>query len=214
MMPHTSSSTTVAALARTAGGGVGAQQQSSKTPQIWQANNEPHKEHNEQHFQQSSGSHAKNGVLYVASCHLIGPHQQNADKRAAQLEALVRHINDREPGAAVILAGDMNIWKAAETKNALDNLGLQDAFILATIAGTRSGAKFTWDTRVNQYRKIIRPFASRFDKVFVRGLEVKGYSLVGDEAVGGKPGFYLSDHFGICTELRLLVSDCKYTLPV
>ena len=181
-----------------------AQQESGKKSWPWQGKKESPKEHKESHKSQQSSSgssSAKNKILYLASCH-FPPSTKNADQRAAQLETLLRHINDKDPEAAVIFAGDMNM-RDAETKGAL-KLGLQDAFILADSSNSSNGGKFTWDSTVNQYAEGAKPFASRYDRVFVRGLEVKGYSLVGDKPVGGKRGLYLSDHFGVCTQLQLL----------
>jgi endonuclease/exonuclease/phosphatase family metal-dependent hydrolase len=101
----------------------------------------------------------------------------------------------------MVVAGDMNM-REIETHSALE-LGLEDAWLLS---GSHPSAQFTWNSKVNQYLADCFGFTCRFDRVFVSpGVQVHGFSLVGDQPVEGQPGHYLSDHFGIVTQLQLPV---------
>jgi endonuclease/exonuclease/phosphatase family metal-dependent hydrolase len=144
-----------------------------------------------------SAGNASSRAVYVACCHLY-PGPSEASRRAAQLAGILSSILSHNPAAdaCIVIAGDMNM-RESETGVALQlglPIGLKDAWLLS---GSHPSVKFTWNSKVNQYLADWFGFTCRFDRVFVSsGVQVHGFSLVGDQPVEGQPGHYLSDHFG------------------
>lgn len=142
-------------------------------------------------------------LVRLASCHLA-PFKENSQVRKEQLESFFKS-SDASKVTHIVLAGDMNvrqdesdIWLAKLLPELSKGKDFNDAWCLS---GRNANTKFTWDSFTNKYFNDGFKFKSRFDRVLVSsGIQCKLYQLTGNAPVDG---CFLSDHFGIVTELAL-----------
>lgn len=139
--------------------------------------------------------------IIISGCHLL-PSKENSQLRLLQLAQIIAvtsqiQIDADNESMPLIILGDMNL-REVETKPILEKLQLQDVFWSLKIDKSQ---KFTWDSRINRYNKNSFEFIARFDRVFVRNLEVKSFKLIANTPVSENKHHYISDHFGILVEL-------------
>ena len=138
-----------------------------------------------------------NRTILFGSCHLE-PFKEHSSTRFAQLNAIA------QIGAfydSLVLGGDFNMRKAEEPKIEKE-LQLVDAW---KESGSDKRTRDTWNSNINHYHKNGFGFACRFDRVYLRNVaHVSSFGLVAHQPLeSGRFGsnYYLSDHFGIVTEL-------------
>lgn len=150
---------------------------------------------------------SKTQSVRLASCHLA-PFKGNAQVRKEQLETFFK-LCDASKVDHVILAGDMNVrqgesdvWLTKLLPELSKGKDFNDAWCLS---GRNAFTKFTWDSFTNKYFNDGFKFKSRFDRVIISGgMQCRSYQLIGNTPVNN---FFLSDHFGIVTELVLEEKD-------
>lgn len=129
----------------------------------------------------------------IISIHLA-PSKNMAPIRFAQLKNVVELINSRCD--RVIIAGDTNMRKSENSS--ISGLGLQDAYYLSN---SPKEHRWTWDSYKNPYHANSYAFTVRFDKILLKQWHVNSFQLIGTKPI--EKGVYLSDHFGIFSELTL-----------
>lgn len=151
--------------------------------------------------------------LLVASVHLA-PFLTGADTRQIQVEALLRQAKKLD--MPILIAGDTNMRASEDgVMEGYNNLGLLDAW---KEGGAQPETKFTWDTvdhttadgggSFNRYYgQTTREYTARYDRIYLSQHNKTLLSVVVDsfELIANKPltnrNHFLSDHFGIATEL-------------
>lgn len=132
------------------------------------------------------------GGVRVMTAHMEST-RSGASARRLQLAAVMAAMDSHD--GPCVFGGDTNL-RAAEVT---DDARARDAWRLA---GEPDEHKFTWDL-VRNRNKVMpggrRP-RTRYDRVFVEGLRVEGFSLVGTAPLQGG-GLWPSDHFGIAVTL-------------
>lgn len=168
--------------------------------------------------------HVKKGVLHtrlklndtleidVFNGH-FQPFGSGKEVRLKQMSETINFINkmnnDERP---VLFVGDLNTGSSeVDLLEKLENAGFRDAW--TTTRGTEPG--YTWDSFVNLWsREIDRTKFSRvrFDYIFTRGsrdvsVEIESANIAFDKALevkGRDEPMFISDHFGVEVNLRLL----------
>ena len=134
--------------------------------------------------------------ISIASCHLA----PFGDAEAAPIRLhQMTHLIHQIPTAEYVILGDMNM-RQAEDKN-VEALGLTEAW---KVAGTKEN-KFTWNSIENKYHGDAFGFSCRFDRVYFHGqhISVNMFDLMGNSPVGGRDAHYLSDHYGIVSNVTV-----------
>lgn len=154
--------------------------------------------------------------IVIASVHLA-PFQQGSYERQDQVETLLEAASNSGADTLVFL-GDTNM-RTSEDAFMENNLELLDAW---KRAGSSEVAKFSWDTKVHgqgeessawqnrYYGQRTRAYQARYDRVYIKDLRASSlhvlvpvFELMANRPVSESRYHFLSDHFGIATELRL-----------
>ena len=160
--------------------------------------------------------------LVIASAHLA-PFQQNSAQRQKEVETLIQGATNAATAGlanALIFLGDTNM-RSFEDQTMENDLGLVDAW---KKAGSSPETRFSWDTmphgqgdsawRNLYYGHRTRAYQNRYDRVYIKDLlrgsspsslhvHVPAFELVANKPVSESRYHFLSDHFGIATELEL-----------
>ncbi|MFO7565231.1 MAG: endonuclease/exonuclease/phosphatase family protein [Enhygromyxa sp.] len=136
--------------------------------------------------------------LSVATVHLESTAEQT-EARVRQLELITSRLAD-EP--EVVLAGDMNFPAQPERPENRALTGWTDAW--AQLRPADPG--YTIDTHINQMRWLSKHEHEqrRIDRVFVRSRrwQATKVELLGLTPLPDDPLTFVSDHFGLCADLR------------
>ena len=139
-----------------------------------------------------------NETKIAASSSHLAPFKDGAFQRITQCMTLMDLLNDQADNC--ILLGDFNTRAAEDSgiENACGG-GWIDAW---KETGSKSDAKFSWNSFANMYHEGGFKFRARFDRSYVRGeaLSVTQFGFIGNNYVE-KKGDYLSDHFGLMVGL-------------
>jgi endonuclease/exonuclease/phosphatase family metal-dependent hydrolase len=141
------------------------------------------------------------GRVNLYSVHVYS--DTTVDQKEIQINNLITFINkveEQHPSRAAIVGGDMNFSVTLETQPIYDifiNNNFRDSFIDVN-HNINSGA--TFGVAGNPYGTSTTP--ERIDYIFIRGKNIKisnSYLVF-----NGINGDYLSDHFGVLTEIKAL----------
>ena len=163
--------------------------------------------------------------LVIASAHLA-PFEQRSYQRQKEVDTLIHVARDSNAGPvdAIIFLGDTNM-RSFEDQTMEGDLGLIDAW---KQAGSSPEARYTWDTTPHgegesawqnlYYGQRTRAYQNRYDRVYIKDLRrgsassfssfplhvnVSAFDLIANKPVSESQYHFLSDHFGIATELEL-----------
>ena len=172
-----------------------------------------------------------NKIIIMGSCHLE-PYKQGEHVRYMQLQGInncAQHYYENAVSkdistriSMMALAGDMNMRQNEDTKIE-SKFGWYDMW---KVSGSHNQNKFTWNSKVNQYHPNGYQFTCRFDRIYVHSnmdnnndsdngggkqpppttIDVENFQIIANEPrineATGVP-YYLSDHFGILTTLKI-----------
>jgi endonuclease/exonuclease/phosphatase family metal-dependent hydrolase len=129
---------------------------------------------------------------------------QSKERRGQQLKQGLTVLNEMG-GGSLVLMGDMNL-KGKEGGGVVKEKGFVDVWEEEWEEGKEEGNDekgYTMDGSVNEMVKSGKKYKQRLDRVFAkwRGWEVERIRRVGMEAVHN--GVWISDHFGLLTELKV-----------
>lgn len=133
----------------------------------------------------------KFGKVTVCNIHLYSG-KYKPELRLEKLKKIMEAIGRRNH---VIIMGDANMRKA-ETDDACRVLGMQDAYIQVK---KFVDARFTWNSYENKFHANGFELKCRFDRIFLKDFVCHTLDFVGNKSINGA---YLSDHFGLVTELE------------
>ncbi|WP_327244841.1 poly(A) polymerase [Streptomyces sp. NBC_01320] len=148
------------------------------------------------------------GPVTVATTHLSSDHSENGtQRRNAELARIAEGLASLD--GDLVLMGDFNDGTDAPGTT----LGMRDAW--SEVHGP-DDATPTFDPRVNPLASVasLTGRASRLDRVLLRaeGLRVRHAELRGD--VPTAEGLYISDHYGVLTELAPVDAESAEALDV
>lgn len=129
--------------------------------------------------------------------------RDHARERKRQLDMCFSEMQRADSKYNVIFGGDLNLGSADDKTLVLPS-GVSD---LWEMTGFRNEAKFTWDMKHNDNKRMNGTPRCRFDRMYFKkasGTKVKPeyFELVGLERVRGSSRF-ASDHWGILSHFRI-----------
>ena len=156
--------------------------------------------------------------LLVASVHLA-PNESGANQRFREVETLIDEACYHS--LPMLIIGDTNMTVAEDS--AMENhLKLEDVW---KAAGSDIQTKFTWNTKDNRkenkgfnrfYGDGTREYTARYDRIYMYGnsfvkIENEGttFDLIANKPVNGNNLHFLSDHFGMTSQIKIEWDECK-----
>lgn len=156
--------------------------------------------------------------LLVASVHLA-PFASGANQRLYEMETLLDKAYYHS--LPLLIAGDTNM-RVAEDAAMENHLKLEDVW---KAAGSDIETKFSWNTKDNRkenkgfnrfYGDGTREYNARYDRIYMYGngfvqIENEGttFDLIANKPVNGNELHFLSDHFGMTSQISFEWDEVK-----
>lgn len=156
-----------------------------------------------------------NAKILVASVHLE-PFERGSIRRRNQVQELIKISDSFKVKVPLIIAGDTNM-RDAEDGFMENDLKLQDVW---KMAGSNPLHQYSWDT-VNKpdgyfnryYGSDTRQYQRRYDRIYVTNscpLNVSDFSLIASKPISPSRDHFLSDHFGLATEIQIVCQNFSH----
>ena len=156
----------------------------------------------------------KGRQIVLASVHLE-PFERGSVVRRDQIQSLLMQASDIRIAADILVfAGDTNMRDVEDAS--MESLGLVDVW---KQGGALEETRYSWDTLPHGNRQNLyygaetRAYQRRYDRIYVKDLkmplsffrvDVPVFHFIGNQPVSDESSYhYLSDHFGITTEIQL-----------